>query len=253
MKGKVVVIGLGTFGREVAEQLSRMGYSVLAIDQNTALVEEIKESVDSAMALDSTDEEALYEARVDEIPVAIVSIGAEHMEDSIMTVALLHQLRVPRIVARAMNSLHGRILRQVGATEIVNPEQEMGRRVAMQVARPGLREMFELAEGVCVAEVPLPPSFAGQTLAGLQVRRKYNITVLGLERVTERKGDVATLPQEAGDELESSSLTGLSGRRLLERNRQLLLNPSPKDPLFKDDTLVVVGTEADINRMVGLG
>ncbi|MFA4943412.1 MAG: TrkA family potassium uptake protein [Lentisphaeria bacterium] len=260
MKGKIVVIGLGVFGGEVARQLARLGYSVLGVDQAAAAVEAIKEDVDTAMVLDSTDEEALYEARIDEMPVAVVTIGAEHIEDSIMTVALLKQLQVPRIVARALNSLHGRILRQVGATEIVNPEEEMGRRVALQVARPGLREVFELTEGVCVAEVPVPPSFAGQTLASLQVRRKYNVTVLGIERVTAKKATAtaaATAGEgegEGGAESAATEAAMESGaRRFLDQSRQLLLNPSPKDPLLADDKLVVVGNEADINRLSGLG
>jgi trk system potassium uptake protein TrkA len=247
MKGKIAVIGLGTFGREVAVQLARLGYSVLAVDQNAAAVDAIKDDVDSAVVMDTTDEEALYEARFDEIPVAICAIGADHMEDSILTTALLRQLQVPRIIGRALNDLHARILRQVGAGEVVNPEQEMGRRVALQVARPGFREVFSLAEGVWLAEVPVPPSFVNQSLAGMQVRRRYNLTVIGVKRVSESTPAPAAQSEAAGEASES-------GRHpLLDRPRTLLLNPPPKDPFRADDVLLVIGAETDIKRLSGLG
>jgi len=160
MKPRTVVIGLGLFGREVAVSLARRGHSVLAIDQDLDAVEQIKDAVDHAAAMDTTDEAALREARLDEMETAVCAIGAQHIENSILTTALLHQLEVPRIISRAADNLHARILRQVGATEVVNPEQEMGWRVANQIASPGIREVLRLAEDVCVAEIPLPPSAA---------------------------------------------------------------------------------------------
>lgn len=251
MKGKIAVIGLGVFGREVAVNLARLGYSVLAIDQDPAAVEAVKDDVDSAVVLDTTSEEALYEAKLDEMPVVIVTIGAEHIEDSIMTIALLRQLQVPRIIGRARNDLHGRILRQVGATEIINPEQEMGRRLAMQVVRPGFREVFSLAEGVWLAEVPVPPSFVGQTLAGLQVRRKYNLTVLGVKRVAAAGSGTAAPP--APGEGAAPAVPEGAGRALLDRARDLVLNLGPKEPFLADDLLLVIGSETDIRRLSGLG
>lgn len=248
MSKKIVVIGLGTFGREVALSLSRSGYSVLAVDQDPEAVEEIKDDVDSAVVLDTTDETALFEAKIDEMPIAVCAIGAQHMEDSIMTTALLHQLEVPRIIARALNQLHARILKQVGATEVVNPEQEMGRRVAFQVSSPGFREMFTLADGVCVAEVPVPPSFVGQTLAGLQVRHRYSLTVIGVERVVRRKETESATATADSAEARRSVV-----RRLLDQERKMMLNLGPKDQLLADDTLVVIGAETDIKRMTGLG
>lgn len=245
MSKKIVVIGLGTFGREVALSLSGAGYSVLAVDQDSEAVEAIKDDVDSAIVLDTTDETALYEAKIDEMPIAVCAIGAQSVEDSIMTTALLHQLEVPRIIARAQNQLHARILKQVGATEVVNPEQEMGRRVAFQVASPGFREMFSLADGVCVAEVPLPTSFVGKTLLGLDVRRKYGLNVIGVERVTRH---VAPGGGEAAADPGHTQV-----RRLLDQQRKMILNLSPKDELLADDTLVVIGNESDIKRLSGLG
>jgi trk system potassium uptake protein TrkA len=246
MKKKVVVIGLGMFGREVAVSLTRRGYAVLAVDQKPDVVDDIKDDVDDAIVLDSTDERALQEAKIDEMAIAVCTIGSEHLEDSILTTALLHQLGVPRIISRAATDLHARILRQVGATEITNPEKEMGWRLAYQIATPGIREILRLAEDVCVAEIPVPTSFAGQTLVSLDVRRRYNVMVLGVQRL-----DAAHLrgQKEAGRPVpEEDALGPTAGER-----RRLILNVGPNEKLREDDVLVVVGNEEDIARLGGIG
>ena len=92
MAARVVVIGLGVFGREVALSLTKRGLSVMAIDCNAELIEEIKDSVAQAVIADTTDERALYEAKVDEASVVVNAIGTRHIENSIMTTALLRQL-----------------------------------------------------------------------------------------------------------------------------------------------------------------
>ncbi len=245
MKSNIAVIGMGIFGREVALSLSRQGYSVLAIDINIDIIESMKDRVAQAVVLDATDEAALYEAKVDEMPTVVNAIGTHHIEKSILATALLRQLEVPRIIARATNELHGRILRQVGASEVVNPEQDMGRKIAYQIARPGLREVLSLAEGVCVAEQPIPASFVGKNLAELDIRRKYGVTVIGVQRITKSPGLHGDLP---------TSQKQMDASRLLDQNRRLILNFMPQKDVFKeDDTLVVIGKEEDVNRLSGLG
>jgi trk system potassium uptake protein TrkA len=244
MKPRTAVIGLGLFGREVAVSLARRGHSVLAIDFDIEQVEQIKDSVDQASAMDTTDEVALREARIDEMETVVCAIGAQHIENSILTTALLHQLEVPRIISRAADSLHARILRQVGATEVVNPEQEMGWRVANQIASPGIREVLRLAEDICVAEIPVPSSFVGETPASLDVRQKYGVTIIGVQRlVPAGERDVRT----GATEVEGA------GGRPLERNRRLILTIEPNDPFQQDDTLVVIGHEENMKRLSGLG
>jgi len=243
MIARVVVIGLGIFGREVAVSLTKRGFSVMAIDCRSEPIEEVKDIVAQAIIADTTDERALYEAKVDEASVVVNAIGTRHIENSIMTTALLRQLEVPRIVARAANDLHARILRQVGASEVVNPEQDMGRKLAHQITRPGLREVLPLAEGVCVAEVPVPPSFVGRSLAELAVQQRYSVNVVGVQRV-KLAPDMESSPDEKGG----------AGARLLDETRRFILNISPhQDTFLSDDTLVVIGREEDVNRLTGLG
>jgi len=240
MKPKTVVIGLGLFGREIATVLARRGHTVLAIDTDPETVEAIKDFVDQAVVLDTTDEAALREMKIDTMETAVCAIGAGHIQDSILTTALLHQLEVPRIIARAADPLHARILKQVGATEVLNPEREMGDRIANQIATPGIREVLRLGNDVYVAEIPVPPSFVGNTPASLNIRQRYGVTIIGLQR---GRG-------------EARSVLGISsfdpagsppGHR-----RQLILNLEPTVVFHDDDSLIVIGTEEDVKRLGGL-
>ena len=242
MKPKTVVIGLGLFGREVAVALSKRNHSVLAIDRDRASVEQVKDAVDQAIVLDTTDENALYDAKINEMNTAVCAIGAQHIEDSILTTALLHQTGVPQIIARASDDLHGRILRQVGATNVVNPEEEMGWRLANQIASPGIREVLRLADDVCIAETPVPSSFVGETAASLNIRQKFGVTVIGVQRPVSGGGEPLS-----GDHAEVTSGTEFGGQR------RLILDMAPDAGFQQGDILVVVGREDNVKKLSALG
>jgi len=224
MELKVAIIGLGVFGRELALRLVQRGVSVLAIDRDRALVEAIKEDVTGALIMDATDEAALHEAGIDSMPVVVCAIGNEHVEGSILTTALLYKLGVRRIIARAGTQLHARILKQVGAHEVLNPEEAMALRLAHQIARPGLEEILPLEHGVCVAHIPVPEQFVGNTLAKLDVRRRYGINVVGIQHMA------AT----GNGDTEAATM---------------LFQFSPRDRLRDGDRLLVVGREDEIQAL----
>ncbi len=238
-KQQTAVIGLGLFGREIALGLTALGHSVLAIDRDRELVEQLRNGVEYAVALDSTDEGALYEVGVDKLDTAVCAIGAQNIEASIMTTALLHQLRVPRIVARAADDLHARILRQVGAHEVVNPEKAMGRRIAKQIARPGLREVLRLTHNLYVAEVPVPLSFVDRSIVDLNIRQDYGINVIGVQR---GQLDAAMLLEELAALAADDDQVQTGGEFLV---------PTPDLILRGGDILVLTGQDADIQRLAG--
>jgi len=228
MSFQCAVIGLGRFGMEVALCLARRNVPVLAVDQNRELVEDISQHVDNALCFDTTSESALRDARIHEMPIAVVAIGDNHVEDSILTTALLRQIGVPRIIARASTDLHAKILRVVGASEVVNPEKEMGGRTAQRIVAQGLTELIPLSEGIAIAELRVPPSFVGRTMMDLRVRGRYGVNVVAVRR---RARD------HAPDEPMSTAF---------------LLNPAPDEPFEPNDILVVAGKEEDIKNLAAL-
>jgi trk system potassium uptake protein TrkA len=182
MVGSFVVIGLGVFGRTVAVNLTRMGHQVLAIDQDEEEAQRVAGELDAVVSLDATDESALKELGLERAYCAVVAIGVEAMEASILVTALLRQMGVPRIVARALSDLHARVLLAVGAHEVVSPEAEMGLRLARRLAEPNVLERLELGEGAQLAEVEAPAAFLGRTLVELDVRRRFGVSVVALRR-----------------------------------------------------------------------
>lgn len=227
MNRRVAVIGLGIFGHEVAVSLAQRGMAVLALDRDSALVEAVKDQVDQALILDATLESSLREAGLAEIPAVVIAIGNQNLEGSILTTALCKQLGVPRIVARAVSRLHEQILRQVGATEVINPEREMGQRAARQIAAPGFRELFQMSEGITIAEIPVPKAFAGKTVRELNVRQNYHVNVIAVR----------------------SPGTGADAENGNAPKGKAQLDPLPSKPFDKDDVLIVAGSEEAINTL----
>ncbi len=175
------VVGLGQFGMSVARHLARQGASVLAVDLNQELVDNAATEVDVAIRADATDERTLEELQLETMGCVVVAIGAHSIEASILTTALMKQVGVPRIVSRAISDLHARILRTIGADEVVNPEEQMGKRLALRLAEPSIIEQVELGDSQ-LAEVEAPESFVGKTLIELDIRNKYGVSVMAIQR-----------------------------------------------------------------------
>lgn len=195
-----VVFGLGRFGSQVARHLTRFGHSVLAVDRQQELVEAMASEVDAALCLDATDEQALAELQVGRIGCAVVAFGADSNEASILTTALLRQAGVARIVVRSTTALQARVLRAIGADEVINPEEAMGERLARRLALPNVLEQFDLGPGTRLAEIDVPEAWAGRSIRELDVRRKLRLTVLVVRRgdtiIEQGLGD---LPLQSGD------------------------------------------------------
>jgi len=128
---RVVVVGLGRFGRALAETLAEKDADVLAIDRDMEVVQETSEFLPAVVQADATDPEALASAGVKGASAAVVAIG--DFQAAVLATSILRDLGVERITARANSEREARILRLVGATEVVFIEQEMGRRIALSL------------------------------------------------------------------------------------------------------------------------
>lgn len=220
------VIGLGRFGFKVAEILAEKGVQVIAIDKDHALVEKARDIVTEAVQLDSTDEEALRESGVECVDVAVVSIG-EGVESSILTTAILKSFGIKEIVARASTKLQAKILKEVGATRVVFPEEDMGLRVANSILAPGVLEYIELGAHYNLAEIEVKGEFTGKSIKELDIKSKYGINVIMIMK---------RIKQEAGKEGE-----------FVEKEIKEL--PTPDYVLREKDILVVVGDSKDIEAL----
>lgn len=175
------VIGLGRFGRAVARSLALAGQAVLAVDRDVSRLERVADDVDSVVEVDVTDERSMRSLDLGRMSCVVVAIGSRAMEASLLTTAILRDHEVPRIVARALDERHARLLLAIGAHEVINPEDEIGRRLALSLAHPGVRGQLQLGERT-VAEIELPEAFAGRRLDDLDLATEHGVQVLALRR-----------------------------------------------------------------------
>lgn len=180
-KKQFIVLGLGRFGASLARNLCRMGHEVLAVDSDAHLVSELAPHVTQAVQADATDENALAEMDVGSFDAAIVAIGT-NTRDSILVTVLCKEACVPQVVAKAVDDLHAKVLRKVGADRVIFPEQDMGLRVAKALDAPNILELMELSGEDRIAELLTPERWCGRTLAQVNVRRDFGLTVIGVRR-----------------------------------------------------------------------
>ncbi len=180
-KKQFAIIGLGRFGSSVATFLSQMGYEVLAIDEDEERVQDVANTVTHAVSADSTDEEAMRALGVRNFDVVVVAIGQD-IQASILTTLILKDLGVPKLIVKAQNELHGKVLNKIGADKVVFPERDMGLRVAHHLISPNILEHIELSTDYSIVELRVPASMIGKNLKQLDVRAKYGCNVLAIKR-----------------------------------------------------------------------
>ena len=149
-----------------------------------AYVEDVTPFVTQAVQADVTDEAALDAIGIHNFDVAVVSIGT-NIRDSILVTVLCKEKGVPYVLAKAVDDLHAKVLRKVGADRVVFPEREMGQRVARSLVMPNILDLMELSDGFQVAEVVAPDSWCGRTLVEINVRRNYGVSVIAIHRGTQ--------------------------------------------------------------------
>jgi len=183
---KFAVIGLGSFGGNVAKTLYKKKNEVLAVDKNKEKVEEYRNHVTLAVNMDAAVKENLQALDIQEMDVVVVSLGPE-MEASILTVLYLHELGVKRIVAKALTEDHGKILDVVGATEVIYPEKDMAIKTALRLGNPNVLEYLPLLSGIDIQEIAPPEKFIGKSLRDLDLRNKYGVQVIAIKGIIPEK------------------------------------------------------------------
>ncbi|WML44908.1 TrkA family potassium uptake protein [Neobacillus sp. PS3-40] len=217
MVKQYAVIGLGRFGLSIATKLFEAGQEVLGVDVNEERVEESHPYVTHAIIADTTDENAVKSIGLRNFDAVIVAIGND-IQASIMTVLILKELGVPKVIAKALNKLHGQVLKKMGADWVVFPERDMGIRVAHQLLSPNVLNFIELSKEYSVEEIKIPEKMVEKSLRELDLRAKFNLSVIAIRR-----------------------------------NHQINISPSPEEMINRDDVLVVIGKNQDLERFANMG
>lgn len=208
-----LVFGLGRFGTSVAKTLCELGQEVLAADSDAEAINAIAPYVTQAVQMDVTDEGVLATLGVNNFDAAIVSIGHD-IRASVLVCVLLKELGIPCLIAKANDELHAKVLRKIGVDRVVFPEREMGARIARSILAPNVLDLMNLSDDYQMIEIHVPQKWIGNSLIGLNVRRRYGLNILAVHR-----------------------------------QDRFLVSPAP-DMLFEtDDILLVMGKKEDIERL----
>ena len=177
-----LVIGLGRFGTSVAKTLYEAGENILGIDVSEELVQDrINNNIlKNAIIGDASDGKILKDIGAENFDVAFVCIG--DIEASVMIALNLKELGIKSIIAKAINKKHGKVLTKIGATEIVYPEEHMGKRIAELTMNTDIIEHLKFTDNFVLVEVKAPSLFWNNSLIKLDVRNKYNINIVGIKK-----------------------------------------------------------------------
>ncbi|MCX5654499.1 MAG: TrkA family potassium uptake protein [Planctomycetota bacterium] len=223
---RFMVIGLGRFGRRLAQALTEAGHEVIAIDKREELVEHVRDEVALAVCLDATDPEALKSQGAGDLDAAAVCIG-EDFESNALTTATLKSLGVRLVISRASTEIQRRILSAIGADQVVLPEEEVADRVAAHLANPNVLEHLELAEGHSLVQIRAPADWQGRTLGEIDLRRKHEVNLVAIKRT------IVSRTPEGGESVE----------------QQVVDLPLAHTVIREGDVLVLVGSTESLANL----
>ena len=212
---RVVVIGLGIFGFNIAKDLYENGIEVIAVDKDKEMVQKIKDFSTKAVLADGTDKEVMESIGIQKDDIVIISFG-ENLAASTLITLHLKELKVKNIIVKAPNEDHKHVLEKVGATEVIIPEREMADKVAKSILSPNILDYIPLSEDYTISEIVPPASFMGKTIGELHLRSKHHIEVIAIREM---------LPE------------------------RLTMVPRADFVIKDSDVLVVIGREKDIQKI----
>ena len=214
MKKRVCVIGMGRFGIGVAKELYQAGHDVLVLDTDEEKIQSMLGGATYAVRTDATNETALRQLGVAEYDVAVLTLGDENVQSSILIAMVLKSMNIPFIVARAANELHGEALERIGVNRVVYPEEESARRLAHVDFNAGILDFMEILSNVGISKVRPLPEMVRKTLEEAGLTGNHN----------------------------EHSLTVLA----LRRGRRYILNPSKDEDIMPGDVLLVAGPSEQV-------
>ena len=187
----ILLIGLGRFGRHIAEKLYELNHQILAIDKQEDRVEAVMSYVTNAQIGDSTNMEFLETLGVSNFDVCIVAIASD-FQSSLETTAYLKDLGAKMVVSRASRDVHARFLLRNGADEIVYPEKQVANWTAIRYSSEHIFDYVQLSDTHAIFEIEMPQNWVGKTIGQVDIRKKFNINIMALKR--DGKLDMAIRP-----------------------------------------------------------
>lgn len=212
MKKLFAVFGLGRFGSTLVKEFYEMGIEVLAVDKDEQRVSEYMQFATHAVCADAIDETVLQRLGVRNVDLAFVSFG-DDMQSSILTSLLLKEIGVRKVWAKAQDDNHSKVLEKIGVDRIIHPERDVAKRIAHHIVTDKMIDFIELSKDYSIGEIMATNKVDHRTLEELNIRANYGCTIVGIQR-----------------------------------DGKFIVSPSATEEIYKDDVLIVIGSNKDIER-----
>jgi len=210
-KKSFAVIGMGRFGQSVVEELIKREVDVLVIDRDPERIAKMSKIATHAVTLDRTDIQALKEVGISSIDHVVVAIGKD-LQSSILTTLILKDIGVKHVTVKVQDQNHAKVVTKLGADEIIQPEQQSGKRLASKIVSDNILEFIDLNESHSFIVVHVSHKITDSTIINLDIRNRFKINVVAIRR----NGDI--------------------------------IIPSADDVLEKNDQLLLVGSNQDLEK-----
>ena len=213
-KKHFAVLGLGTFGAALATRLSENGCRVTGVDRERASVERLRDVLYEAVIADVTDRSAVEQLSLETVDAVFISLG-ERLSSSLLTALHAKECGAKRMIVKGLSEEHGKILDSLGVERVVFPEIEMACSLADRMTWPNVLDYVPIDPEYSVVEITVPETLSGTSLAEADLRRRYNIWVIGVK----------------------DALTG-----------RFHLFPQAEFRFTEDQLLLVIGKQPDLNQ-----
>lgn len=213
MNKSFLIIGLGRFGQSTARMLTILGHEVVAVDKRADRVSAVKDSVMRAIQADTTDERAVAQLGIRNFDGVVICIG-DDIRASVLATVLCREMGAKKIVAKAQDDLHQKLLIKTGADRVVQPEHDGGIRLARSLVAEGVLDSLDLSDEYSINEVEIPKDWIDRSLAQIDVRNRYGVSVIAVRR----EGHVS-------------------------------VNIDPNEPFHKEDSIYLLGDDRSLERI----
>lgn len=208
----ILLIGLGRFGRHIAIRLNELGHDVMAVDRNESRINDILPYVTGAQIGDTSSEAFLKSLGVDNYDVCIVAIGKD-FQSSLETTSYLHEMGAKMVVSRAETDVQEKFLLRNGANEVIYPEKQVAYWSAIRYSSDHILDYVEIDDESGIFEVTIPDEWIGKSVAELDLRKRFNVNIIGFKR-----------------------------------NEKINYTVSPDKTMRTDETMLVIGNHKEIQK-----
>lgn len=209
---KFIMLGMGTFGSALATKLAANGCQVTGVDVKRDRLDLLKNVLHEAVIGDSTDREVLENLPIRDATAVFISLG-ETISQSLLATLHVKELGARNVIVKGVTKEHGKILEHLGVDRVVFPEEEVARELADRMTWPNVLDYLPIDPEYSVAEVAMPSSLSGKSLAEANLRSRIGIHIMGIKDVMQGKFEMF---------------------------------PDGKTRLLEDQVLLVVGREKEI-------